>query len=224
MTTSLRSIVHMKNALIVWGGWDGHEPEKCADLWAGILSDDFNLTVKDSLDAFTDEALMKEQDVIIPIWTMGEISGEQSKGLRETIAAGCGLAGFHGGMGDAFRNDTEYQWMVGGQFVSHPGDIKEYTVEITNSDDPITKGLSSFKMNSEQYLMHVDPSNEVIANTTFDCKDVAPWSHGTVMPVVWKRMWNKGKVFYSSLGHVATDFDVEEAREIQKRGTIWAAK
>ncbi len=121
-------------------------------------------------------------------------------------------------MGDSFRNNTNYQFMVGGQWVAHPGNIIDYTVNITNHDDPITQGINDFRMHSEQYYMHVDPSNEVLATTTFsgDYGDV-PWIAGVVMPVVWKRMWGNGRVFYSSLGHVRRDFDVPEAREIMRR-------
>ena len=113
--------------------------------------------------------------------------------------------------------------MVGGQWVAHPGGIIDYTVNITNHDDPITAGLSDFHMHSEQYYMHVDPSNQVLATTTFDAK-YNPWIAGTVMPVVWKRQWGAGRVFYSSLGHVAHDFDVPEAYTIMQRGMLWASR
>ena len=139
------------------------------------------------------------------------------------MASGVGVAGWHGTMGDSFRNNPEYQFMVGGQWVAHPGNIIDYTVNITNHDDPITADLSDFQMHSEQYYMHVDPSNVTLASTTFTGES-APWIAGTVMPVVWKRMWNKGKVFYSSLGHVASDFDVVEARTIMQRGMLWASR
>jgi hypothetical protein len=114
--------------------------------------------------------------------------------------------------------------MTGGQWVAHPDNIIDYTVNIVKTDDPITQGLSDFKMHSEQYFMHTDPGNEVLATTTFGDNKEAPWVKGTVMPVVWKRMWNKGRVFYSSLGHVAKDFDVPEVKEIQRRGILWAAQ
>ena len=76
---------------------------------------------------------------------------------------------------------------------------------------------------SEQYYMHVDPSNEVLATTTFSGEH-APWIAGVVMPVVWKRKHGEGRVFYSSLGHVASEFDVPEMRTIVKRGLLWAAR
>jgi hypothetical protein len=128
-------------------------------------------------------------------------------------------------MCDAFRQNTEYQFMTGGQWVAHPGGIVDYEVNIIKRDDPITKGLSDFKMRSEQYYMHVDPGNEVLATTTLSGQHgKAPWIKGTVMPVAWKRRYGEGKVFYSSLGHVAADFDVPEAREIIRRGMLWAAR
>jgi type 1 glutamine amidotransferase len=107
--------------------------------------------------------------------------------------------------------------------VAHPGNIVDYEVNIIDHEDPITAGLPDFKMHSEQYYMHVDPSNEVLATTTFNT-DIAPWVNDTIMPVVWKRRWGEGRVFYSSLGHVAKDFDVPEAKEIQRRGMLWATR
>jgi len=214
----------MKKALIVWGGWDGHEPKQCAELFAPILEEEgFEVTISDSLDSYTDGELMKEQDLIVPIWTMGKIEGPQVNGLLEAIAAGAGVAGFHGGMGDAFRENTNYQFMVGGQWVAHPDGIIDYEVNIVDGDDPIVRGLEDFSMHSEQYYLHVDPGNEVLATATFVGRKSSPWINGTVMPVVWKRSWGKGKVFYSSLGHVAADFDVPEAKEIQRRGMVWAS-
>jgi type 1 glutamine amidotransferase len=113
--------------------------------------------------------------------------------------------------------------MVGGQWVAHPGGVIDYEVNIIDHDDPITRGLEDFKMHSEQYYMHVDPLNQVLATTTFSAEH-APWIGGVVMPVVWKKMYGKGRVFYTSLGHVAKDFDVPEAREIVQRGMLWAAR
>jgi len=145
------------------------------------------------------------------------------KELLEAVRRGVGIAGWHGGMGDSFRNNVDYQFMVGGQWVAHPGGIIDYDVEIIDRHDPITADLPDFHMRSEQYLMHVDPSNHVLAVTTFG-GEYCPWVEGTIMPVVWKRMWGAGRVFYSSLGHVAKDFDVPEARIMVERGMLWASR
>lgn len=213
-----------KSALIVWGGWEGHEPKQCADIFAPWLREQgYDVEVVNTLDVYLDAAKMNSLSLIVPIWTMGTITPQQEKGLLDAVANGVGIAGWHGGMGDSFRNNTEYQFMVGGQWVAHPGGIIDYEVNIINHDDPITAGLKDFKMHSEQYYMHVDPGNEVLATTTFS-GEYAPWIAGTVMPVVWKRRWGQGRVFYSSLGHVARDFDVPEARIIVQRGMLWASR
>ena len=150
-----------------------------------------------SLDVFADEAYMQGCDLIIPVWTMSEIFKEQEQGLLNAVRCGTGLAGWHGGMADSFRNNVEYQWMVGGQWVAHPGNIISYEVNITDKDDPIVLDIADFGMVSEQYYMHVDPSNQVLATTTFSGKyGDAPWIAGTVMPVIWKRKFDRGKVFY----------------------------
>jgi len=214
----------MKKALMTWGGWEGHTPKQSVDVFAPFLREQgYDLTIVNTLDVYLDELLMRSLDLIVPVWTMSTITREQEKGLLDAVASGVGIAGWHGCMADSFRNNTEYQFMVGGQWVAHPGNIIDYTVNITNHDDPITTGLSDFQMHSEQYYMHVDPSNQVLAATTFS-GEYAPWIDGTVMPVVWKRMWGEGRVFYSALGHVASDFNVPEACELVKRGMLWASR
>jgi type 1 glutamine amidotransferase len=214
----------MKKALIVWGGWEGHEPKACAEIFAPFLRDQgYSVEVSNSLDTFLDASIMKSLSLVVPVWTMGTITKDQEQGLLDAIKSGVGIAGWHGGMADSFRDSTNYQFMVGGQWVEHPGDIIDYEVNIIDHDDPITAELSDFKMQSEQYYMHVDPSNKVLATTTFN-DDPFSWIEGVVMPVVWKRTYGKGKVFYSSLGHIAKDFDVPEAREIVHRGMLWASR
>ena len=209
---------------MVWGGWEGHEPKQCVDVFESYLREQgYDVEVSDTLEVYTDERKMKALDLIVPVYTQGEITREQETGLLEAVKGGVGIAGWHGGMGDSFRNNVNYQFMVGGQWVAHPGGIIDYDVEIIDRHDPITAGLPDFHMKSEQYLMHVDPSNQVLAVTTFG-GEYCPWIEGTIMPVVWKRMWGAGKVFYSSLGHVAKDFEVPEARIIVERGMLWASK
>lgn len=212
-------------ALIVYGGWDGHQPKPCMELFAPWMeSRGFKVTVQDNMDLYADAAAMKRFAVVVPIWTMGQITREQRQGLCDAVRNGCGLAGWHGGMCDAFRNDTEYQFMTGGQWVAHPGGVIPYFVDGLDPKNPLTKGLKRFRMKSEQYYMHTDPGNKVLAWTTFSGKHGnAAWIKGTKMPVVWTRMYGKGRVFYTSLGHVADDFKVPEAFEVAKRGIQWAA-
>lgn len=214
----------MKNALMVWGGWDGHEPRQCVERFVPFIGEQgFAVDVRDSLDVFADAETMARMDLIVPCWTMGVLAPEQEKGLLDAVRAGAGIAGWHGGMGDAFRNSTAYQFMVGGQFVDHPGGVIDYTVNVTRPDDPLMAGVNDFAMRSECYYMHVDPSNRVLATTTLTGEHV-PWVDGCVMPVVWTRPYGAGRVFYSALGHVAADFDVPECMEIMRRGMLWASR
>jgi uncharacterized protein len=216
----------MKSALFVWGGWEGHEPKACVDIFAQVLKEQgYAVEISDTLDSYLNKEKMNALSLVVPMWTMGTITKEQEKGLLEAVKSGVGIAGWHGGIGDSFRNNVDYQFMVGGQWVAHPGGVIDYTVNVTDHKDEVTKGLKDFKMNSEQYYMHVDPSNKVLATTTFNGEHGGiSWIKGTVMPVVWKRMWGQGRVFFSSLGHVAKDFNVPEVKEIMKRGLLWASR
>ena len=214
----------MKSALFVCGGWEGHEPERCAAIFAPYLEENgYEVEISGTLDSYLDEGKMRALALIVPIWTMGTITEEQENGLIGAVEGGVGLAGWHGGMADSFRNSINYQFMVGGQWVAHPGNIIDYEVNIIDHDDPVTAGIEDFRMHSEQYYMHVDPANEVLATTTFSGEHV-PWISGSVVPVVWKRQWGRARIFYCSLGHVAKDFDVPEAREIVRRGLLWASR
>ena len=209
----------MKKALIVWGGWDGHEPEDVAKILTGALCDEgFDVELSDSLEAFEDEEKLKGLDLIVPEWTMGDITPEQLSPVLAAVESGVGIAGLHGGMGDAFRQSTQWQFMVGGQWVAHPGGADvTYKVEIV-SDHAIVDGIEDFEVTSEQYYMHVDPNIEVLAVTYFQKFGTAP------VPVVWKRTWGQGRVFYSSLGHNAEVAAQEEPLEIMTRGMKWAAR
>ena len=222
----------MKSALLVWGGWQGHSPKECSDIFGPWLEEQgYLVKVSDTLDAYLDSDQLRQFNLIVPIWTQGIISKEQETNLLRAVASGVGIAGWHGCMGDSFRMSTDYQFMVGGQWVSHPGGFIDYRVNIVDRTDPITAGLQDFNINSEQYYMHVDPSNEVLATTTFkgdqQISQIAPyecpWISECVMPVAWKRMWGQGRVFFSSLGHKLEDFEVPEVMEITKRGLLWAS-
>ena len=207
-----------KRALIFWGGWLGHEPEQVSAILARQLRRrGCAVDVFDSQEPLMSLKNLRRYDLIVPAWTMGTIDRKALQNVLKAARGGVGVAGVHGGMGDAFRQATEWQFMVGGQWVAHPGGIIKYRVHILDHADPVTAGLGNFDMKSEQYYMHTDPSNHVLATTTFEF-------NGCTMPVAWKRMWGKGRVFYSSLGHVAADFKVPEALTIITRGMLWAAR
>ena len=207
------------HALIVYGGWEGHEPARTTELLAEALTArGHGVTRRDSLAAFDDANLLAAHDVIVPNWTMGALTGDQARTIEQAVRSGVGLAGFHGGAGDAFRNSLDYMWLIGGQFVGHPY-VGEYEVR-RKADDPIVAELpAKFLYDSEQYYMLVDPAVRVLAETTCfrDGQDVQ-------MPVIWTRTWGAGRVFYSALGHKAQEFiDYPAVLEMTLRGIEWAA-
>lgn len=216
-----------KKALIVQGGWDGHEPVPVSGVFKKMLEENgFSVEVSDTLDAFLDAEKLKSLHLIIPIWTMGTIKHEQVSPVIEAVASGVGIAGCHGGMCDAFRNCVEWQFMTGGQWVSHPGgDGVEYTVNVKSGSSPIVKGIEDFNVKSEQYYVHIDPANEVLATTRFPVVNWYHSSNGQVdVPVMWTKKWGMGRVFYTSLGHHADVVDKGPALETIRRGFLWAAE
>ena len=219
-----QSSMEGKNVLIVYGGWNGHQPEVFAKKIASWLENQrANVTLSESTASYVEKELMQSLDLVIQHITMSKMSNRESRGLRDAIARGVGLAGCHGGLGDSFRNDTEYQYMVGGQFVKHPGGQIDYKVTISNTSDPVTAGINDFNLKTEQYYMHYDPNIEILATTSFSGEHDA-WIDGVEMPVVWKKNYGKGRVFYSALGHSEDIFDVPEIWNIMTRGIEWAVK
>ncbi|HTT89078.1 MAG TPA: ThuA domain-containing protein [Acidimicrobiales bacterium] len=214
-------------ALVVRGGWAGHQPIETTDFMVPRLEEaGFAVDISDTLGTYTDGAVMADIDLIVQCWTMGEIAREQLDGLLSAVSAGTGLTGWHGGLCDAFRDTTDYQFMTGGQWVAHPGGKVDYEVNFLKEQgaDPVIAGLEDFRLHSEQYYMHVDPSNLVLAETTFQGTDDAPWTKGCVMPVAWKRTYGQGKIFYTTLGHDMDDFDVPQIPELIVRGSLWASR
>lgn len=212
-----------KKILLVYGGWPGHQPEAFAKrVGAWLETEGVELTVSDSLGIYTDGEFMASLDLVIQYWTMGRITKEQEAGLLKAIKNGAGLAGCHGGTGDSFRDNTEYQYMVGGQWVAHPGGEIDYRVDITDPKDQVTQGLGGFDIHTEQYYMHVDPNVKVLATTAFTGGHDS-WIDGAVMPVAWKKYYGNGRIFYLSIGHSPDTFDVPEVWAMLARGIRWAS-
>lgn len=227
-------------ALIVRGGWAGHDPFETSEVAAHELrAQGFTVTLADTLDALRDGERLLKLDLIVPIWTMGSIEREQVQPLLAAVRAGVGLGGWHGGMCDAFRQATDYQFMTGGQWVAHPGNAEaQYLVRMGPTTSPITAGVGDFCVTTEQYYMHVDPGVTVLAHTlvALGAASGDPYSAeaqmavdtnqapGVRMPVVWTKRFGKGRVFHLSLGHKVGIFDIPEALTLMRRGLVWAAE
>lgn len=218
----------MKKALIFRGGWEGHEPVPVSEKLAGmLLRNGIKAEIFDGVGCLADKDKLTEYDLIVPCMTMGSITEEYVNNVSFAVSHGTGIAGCHGGMCDAFRNSTEWQFMTGGQWVSHPGGGSvEYTVNICRGSSPITEGIEDFKVISEQYYLHIDPAIEVLATTRFPAAD----GHHAVnkpvdMPVAWTKLWGAGRVYYCSLGHNADIFDkYPSAALLMERGMVWAVR
>lgn len=216
-----------KQALITWGGWEGHEPDKVAKIFRGILEEaGIAVEVTDSLDCFDDADRLRELDLIVPVWTMSKLSREAAVNVSEAVARGTGLAGCHGGMCDAFRENVLWQFMTGGNWVAHPhGDGVDYRVCMTQPDHELVTGIGDFDVSSEQYYLHVDPAVNVLATTEFPTKTWYHSPNGTVeMPVAWTKRWGLGRVYYNALGHKANVIDHGAPLEMLRRGLIWASE
>lgn len=215
-----------RKALITWGGWQGHDPGPVAELLGSMLTDDgMEVEIHNGLDCLDDAQELQKLDLIVPVWTMSSIEKQQAINVSEAVARGTGLAGVHGGMCDAFRENTLWQFMTGGNWVAHPGgDGIEYTVNITDGRSPLTEGIDDFVVSSEQYYLHVDPAVHILATTEFPSVDWYHTPNGRVkMPVAWTKRWGMGRIYYNSLGHQASVIRSGPPHEMIARGLIWAS-
>ena len=227
-----------KNIIYIYGGMKGHSPKESVNLFVPILEKEgASVKVFDNFSVYEDEKLMNEADLIIQIFTDAftsdpRMNNEQFKGLQNALINGTGFAGWHGGLGDSSPNPL-YHFIVGGDFVSHPGELKEmktaeYEVKIYDSEDYITNGISDFKINgSEQYYMMIDPNVKVLAVSEFKLNNWPTNENkikGSFMPVIWKKNYGKGRVFYSSIGHYLREFEIPEVLTMQMRGFRWASE
>lgn len=217
-----------KTAWIFQGGWDGHEPQLTSKRFARLLEKHgYQTTVFDILDCLADLEQLKKLDLLVACWTMGEIPHPYVENVSKAVGSGVGLAGCHGGMCDSFRQDTEWQFITGGQWVSHPGgDGIPYTVNIRHGSSPIVEGIDDFDVCTEHYYLHIDPAVEVLATTRFPLVRYYHIANKPVdMPVAWTKFWGNGRVFYCSLGHHDDVFDKAPAAELlMERGMLWAGE
>ncbi|OON77993.1 ThuA domain-containing protein [Streptomyces tsukubensis] len=214
-----------RRALVVRGGWEGHSPVAITDLFLPFLtSEGFTVEVSDSLDVYTDTELLAATDLVVQCWTMGQATPEQTEGLANAVRAGTGLAGWHGGIVDSFRGDVNYQYLTGGQFLMHPRGFHDHEVRLVaeRARHPVIIGLSDFQVHTEQYWMATDPLIDTLATTVFPADEER--GREVVMPAVWTRNWGEGRVFVSTIGHKADDFDVPEVRTLTERGLLWASR
>jgi type 1 glutamine amidotransferase len=232
-------VTERKQALVVRGGWDGHQPVETTDSFVPFLRDNgFDVQVSDSTAVYADEAVMAPVDLIVQVVTMSTIADDEFAGLQRAVLRGTGLAGWHGGIADAFRNTADYLHMIGGQFAHHAAkapaervgeqsdNYLPYTVHITDlgHQHPITQGLEDFDLVTEQYWVLSDEYNDVLATTTQEARDFDAWNRPVTAPAIWTRQWGEGRVFVSAPGHRLEVVESQPLRTIIERGLLWAAR
>lgn len=212
-----------KKALVVWGGMKLHTPERGAHVVRSLLeAEGFAVTVTPDYDALGADDV-GSNDLVVPVITDGELAPEKMSNLIAAVRAGTGLAGYHMGLATSFRSSVPFRYAASCYWVQHPGNIITYRVDVSQADHPIMAGIESFEHTSEQYYLNYDPAVDVLATTTFS-GEFHPWRKNVVMPVVFTTLHDQGRVFYSSLGHTADELAAGPAREILRRGLLWAAR
>ena len=228
-----------RRALVVRGGWEGHRPVEATELFIPFLeSNGFEVRIEESNEVYADDESMAATDLVVQCVTMSDISREAFLGLRGAVERGTGLAGWHGGIADSYRSNSDYLQLIGGQFATHPskhpdqcsGDESDnflaHTVDLTDLGrrHEIMAGMEDFTLRTEQYWVLHDDLNDVLATTTHPVQPYHPWHRPITSPAVWTRLWGKGRVFVATPGHsinILRDYCV---RTIIERGMLWASR
>lgn len=228
-----------KRAVIVRGGWDGHQPVEATEFFLPFLSENgYDYEIFESPEVYLDEERMAATDLIIQCMTKSSIERDQTMGLRAAIEAGTGFAGWHGGIADSYRDSEEYLHLMGVQFAHHPGKHPDerigeqsdnyipHRIDILPeaADHPITAGIESFELETEQYWVLHDGLLDVLATTTLPKRDFDPWHSEHVSPAVWTRRWGKGKIFVATPGHRVEVLENPNVKTIIERGILWATR
>jgi len=228
-----------RRALVVRGGWDGHMPVETTDLFIPFLeAHDFAVRVEEGTAVYTDAGYLATVDLIVQINTMNTIEPEELAGLTAAVVNGTGMAGWHGGIADSYRNSADYLHMIGGQFAHHAGKHPDervgdgsdnfipYTVHMTElgRQHPITAGIDDFDLVTEQYWVLSDEYNDVLATTTQEARPWDAWNRPVTSPAIWTRHWGKGRIFVSAPGHGLDVVENPNVRTIIERGLLWAAR
>jgi type 1 glutamine amidotransferase len=228
-----------KTALVVRGGWDGHQPVQATDMFIPHLQENgFSVQVEESPKVYADADRMAGVDLVVQCMTMSTIEREEFEGLRAAVEAGTGLAGWHGGIADSYRNTSDYLHLIGGQFACHPGKHPDervgeqsdnyvpYTVNLlpAAADHPITTGLTDFQLVTEQYWVLSDAYIDVLATTTQQVREWDPWHRPVTSPAIWTRQWGQGKIFVATPGHNTDVLEDPTVNTIIKRGLLWASR
>jgi len=228
-----------KTALVVRGGWDGHQPVEATELFIPFLEGTgYDVRVEESPKIYADADFMAGVDLIMQCMTMSSIEGDEFDGLRSAIEKGTGLAGWHGGIADSYRNTSDYLHLIGGQFACHPGkhpherigeqsdNFVAHTVNIlpAAAEHPITLGISDFDLVTEQYWVLADDYIDVLATTTQRAREGDPWHREVTSPAIWTRQWGKGRIFVATPGHSVETLEDSNVRTIIERGLLWASR
>jgi type 1 glutamine amidotransferase len=229
-----------RSALIVRGGWEGHQPVRATEVFLPFLeASGYDIRIEESPSVYADADAMAATDLIVQSVTMSTATHEEVMGLRAAVAAGTGLTGWHGGIADSYRASSDYLQLVGGQFATHPSrrpdllvegseenNYLDYTVEITDVGrrHPITEGIDDFALTSEQYWVLHDDLNDVLATTTHPTQPWHPWHRPITSPAVWTRLWGRGRIVVTTPGHTPEVLQHPSVRTIIERGMLWATR
>jgi uncharacterized protein len=216
-----------RRALVVRGGWEGHQPVAATDLFIpGLRADGVDVRVVADLDIYADTDELRRFDLVVQCWSMGELTEQQCAGLVSAVRSGVGFAGWHGGIVGTFVTSPDYLRMVGGQFLHHPPDFLDYDVRVRpdRAEHPVVAGIGDFTVHTEQYWMITDAHNDVLATTTVHPGPGDEFTEPVSMPVVWTRRWGAGRVFFSAVGHRPADLAQPQVRTLTERGLRWASR
>jgi type 1 glutamine amidotransferase len=198
----------------------------------------FEVRINEEFRGAGPETLAPYNLVVVNYYNRGDRDrwGERANAaLEEFVRSGKGLVLYHLALG-AFDGWTEYEKMSGANWRpnnGHHSPRHDFTVEITDADHPITRGLKSFPVTTDELYANLrwQPEGRYhVLATAYD--DHALYSGkarqpipgpGLHQPMLWTTQYGMGRVFATTLGHSPDEVRQPGFGTTFARGAEWAA-
>ena len=203
---------------LVFVGTEGkyHDHQGNGKFITAILNDTEGIEADFSQDYDVLADALADYHVVLFYTDVGELSDAQENGLLNYIRAGGGFYGLHTAAA-SFRESEPYHAMLNGFFNGH-SPYMDFTVNISDSEHPITQGLEDFDAKDElYYLKHIPDNSHHLMYAYDETKD-------ETHVMAFHHNYGEGTVFYFALGHDMAVLENSSFQEVIRRGVLWLGK
>jgi type 1 glutamine amidotransferase len=194
--------------ILVFAKTNGFHHESIADGIVAIqkLGAQNNFAVDsttDSLQLSVDN--LKKYSALVFLSTTGKVLGpDQEAALQQYMKKGGGWVGIHAAA------DCEYNWpwygkLVGGYFKSHPKQ-QQAKLMVVDKKHPSTEQLPDVWERWDEWYNYKDLNPDVKVLIKIDETSYTGGENGANHPMAWYHTYERGRAFYTEMGHTKESF------------------